>query len=218
MTVRENLEMGAYLRGARRRRRTSTACTALPAAARAAQPARRDAVGRRAADGRDGPRADVPAEAAAHGRAVDGARADPGRAELRDHQAGARGRRRRSSSSSRTRTSRSRSPTAATSCRRAASCSAGPAKELLEHEDLQEGVPRPVGHRLWATRCQAPLRVVEGSKKALARRAEQLAQADSACAGSPRGPAARSTSAATRAAWSNDHQYVVLNEKRNGSG
>src|SRR5207248_8825526 len=45
---------------------------------------------RRAADGRDGRGADVEAEAAADGRALDGARADPRRAQLRDHQAGAR--------------------------------------------------------------------------------------------------------------------------------
>ena len=63
---------------------------ALPAALRAPRAARGDALGRRAADGRDGPRADVAAEAAADGRAVDGPRADPRRAELRDHQAGAR--------------------------------------------------------------------------------------------------------------------------------
>src|SRR5262249_54975951 len=37
-----------------------------------------------------GPRAHVAPEAAADGRAVDGARADPRRAQLRDHQAGAR--------------------------------------------------------------------------------------------------------------------------------
>src|SRR5262249_33097043 len=59
---------------------------AVPAPVRAAQPARRHAVRRRAADGRDGPRADVTPAAAADGRAVDGpvARARP--AELPDHQ------------------------------------------------------------------------------------------------------------------------------------
>ena len=123
MTVRENLEMGAYLRGRGGEGGLRPRLHALPAVARAAQSARRDDVRRRAADGRDGARADVPAEAAADGRAVHGARADPGRAELRDHQGGARGRASRSWSSSRTRTSRSRSPTAATSCRPAASCS-----------------------------------------------------------------------------------------------
>src|SRR2546430_6078964 len=68
---------------------------ALPVAPRAPEPAGGDALGRRAADGGDGARADVPAEADADGRAVDGARADPRRTELRHHQAGTRGGRRR---------------------------------------------------------------------------------------------------------------------------
>ena len=59
---------------------------AVPAAARTAQPAGGHAVGRRAADGRDGPGADVTAPAAADGRAVDGAVARAGPAELPDHQ------------------------------------------------------------------------------------------------------------------------------------
>ena len=63
---------------------------ALPAALRAPVAARRDAVGRRAADGRDGSCAHVAAPSAAHGRAVDGPRAGARRAELRDHPAGAR--------------------------------------------------------------------------------------------------------------------------------
>ena len=73
MTVLENLEMGAYLRRRREaRRRLRPRLRALPAPARAAQPARGHALGRRAADGRHGPRADVAAAAAADGRAVDG--------------------------------------------------------------------------------------------------------------------------------------------------
>src|SRR5262249_30376595 len=65
---------------------------ALPPAARAALPARRDALRRRAADGRDGTGADVQAQADADGRAVDGPRAGAGRAQLRDHQGGPRSR------------------------------------------------------------------------------------------------------------------------------
>ena len=78
-------------------------------------------VRRRAADARDRPRADGPAEAAAARRAVDGHRADPGRAHLRDDRARSTSRARRSCWSSRTRTSRSRSPSAATCWRPARS-------------------------------------------------------------------------------------------------
>ena len=90
MTVLENLEMGAYLRGGGDEGGLRARLRALPAAARAPLAARGHAVGRRAADGGDGPRADVAPEAPADGRAVDGPRADPRREELRDHQAGAR--------------------------------------------------------------------------------------------------------------------------------
>ena len=90
MTVLENLEMGGYLHGGGTQGGPRPRLHALPAPARAPPPARGHALGRRAADGRDGPRADVAAEAAADGRAVDGPRADPRRAELRDHPAGAR--------------------------------------------------------------------------------------------------------------------------------
>ena len=106
--------------------------------------ARRHALGRRAADGRDGPRADVAAEAAADGRAVDGPRADPRRAQLRDHQGGARRPASRCSSSSRTRTCRSRSRTAATSSRPGALVLEGKAEELLQHERPAQGVPWPL--------------------------------------------------------------------------
>ena len=82
--------MGAYLRGGGDDGGLRARLRALPALYERRDAARRDAVGRRAADGRDGPRADVAPEAAADGRAVDGPRADPRRAELRDHQAGAR--------------------------------------------------------------------------------------------------------------------------------
>ena len=60
MTVRENLEMGAYLRGGGATGGLRPRLPALPPPARAPQPARRDALGRRAADGRDGPGADGP--------------------------------------------------------------------------------------------------------------------------------------------------------------
>jgi branched-chain amino acid transport system ATP-binding protein len=50
----------------------------LPAPARAAHPARRNALRRRAADGCDGAGADVQAQPPAHGRAVDGARTHAG--------------------------------------------------------------------------------------------------------------------------------------------
>src|SRR5262249_52532109 len=63
---------------------------AFPAPVRAALAACRDAVGRRAADGRDGTGTDVPPAAPAHGRAVDGTCARARRAQLRDHPAGTR--------------------------------------------------------------------------------------------------------------------------------
>src|SRR5262249_16014597 len=70
-----------------------TRLLALPAVARTPRPACGDPFGRRAADGGDGPGADVAPQAAADGRAVNGAGADPRRAQLRDHQRGTRIRR-----------------------------------------------------------------------------------------------------------------------------
>ena len=92
MTVLENLEMGAYLqpRWQGPQGRLRARLLTLPAGLRAPHAAGGDALRRRAADGCHGPRADEPPEAAADGRAVDGARADPRRAQLRDHPAGAR--------------------------------------------------------------------------------------------------------------------------------
>ena len=91
MTVRENLELGAVLQdGADVRRGPRARPHAVPAPAGAPGPARGNAVGRRAADGRDGPGADVAAAAAADGRAVDGALAGARPAELPDHQGGPR--------------------------------------------------------------------------------------------------------------------------------
>src|SRR6266508_2696090 len=63
---------------------------AVPHARRARRPARRHAVGRRAADARGRQGADEQAAPAAHGRAVDGPVAAAGRADLRADPAGAR--------------------------------------------------------------------------------------------------------------------------------
>ena len=90
MTVLENLEMGAYTRAS-----ASPDCdddldrvfALFPRPQGAAQPARRHALGRRAADAGDRPRADGRPDAAVHGRAVDGPGAAPGRAGLRHHPA-----------------------------------------------------------------------------------------------------------------------------------
>ena len=64
MTVRENMLMGAFMRndsGASRAAISNAMLTLFPQARRAAVTARRHALGRRAADGRDGARADEPA-------------------------------------------------------------------------------------------------------------------------------------------------------------
>ena len=87
----------------------------VPAARRAARPARRHAVGRRAADAGDRPRADEPAAAAAARRAVARPGAADRAADLRgDRPDRARGGRDRSSWSSRTPIMRFAWPTAAT--------------------------------------------------------------------------------------------------------
>ena len=63
MTVRDNLDLGAYRRGRRRRPRNRERVFAIfPRLAERQSPARRDAVGRRAADAGDRPRADGRAE------------------------------------------------------------------------------------------------------------------------------------------------------------
>ena len=85
MTVRENLELGAYLRrDANVPERPRPRARAVPAAARARAPEGGHDVRRRAADARHGPRADGRPAAAAARRAVDGPRADPRRPHLRD--------------------------------------------------------------------------------------------------------------------------------------
>ena len=75
MTVLENLQMGAFLTGEGTKEDYDRVYELFPLLHERRLPARRDTVGRRAADGGDGPGAHVPAEAAADGRAVDGPRA-----------------------------------------------------------------------------------------------------------------------------------------------
>ena len=58
MTVFENLKMGAYL--SRRRPETSSACSSCSPACTSGATSSQDALGRRAADGGDGPRSHVP--------------------------------------------------------------------------------------------------------------------------------------------------------------
>ena len=89
MSVRENLELGAFQRTDRPASRADMerVLDAVPAAAGAADPAGRHAVRRRAADAGDRPGADGAAAAAAAGRAVAGAGAAPGGRDLRDHRA-----------------------------------------------------------------------------------------------------------------------------------
>ena len=86
LTVRENLRMATYT-GASLGRRRGRRLRAVPAARRAAQAARRHAVGRRAADARHGPGARHRPGAAAARRAVDGPRAAHRRGALRDRRA-----------------------------------------------------------------------------------------------------------------------------------
>ena len=86
----------------------------VPPRPRAAEAEGGHPLGRRAADGGDGPRADGRPEGAADGRAVDGPRAGARRAGLRDHPDDPRARDAPSSSWSRTRTWPCRSPIAAT--------------------------------------------------------------------------------------------------------
>ena len=117
MTVRENLELGAYLRrDANVSSDIERVFDLFPRLREREKPEGRHDVGRRAADARDGPRADGRSVAAAARRALDGPRADPRRPHLRDGRARSTSRARRSCWWSRTRTTRSR-------CRRAATCS-----------------------------------------------------------------------------------------------
>ena len=87
LTVRENLNDGRLYapRYRRRRQRHRTVLRLLPPAEGTRAPARRPAVGRRAADAGDQPRADGQAETAAAGRAVAGPVAAAGAADLRHH-------------------------------------------------------------------------------------------------------------------------------------
>ena len=143
MTVRENLEMGAFQRRDRpASRRTSTASSRSSRASQERQssrPARCRAASSRCCDR---PRADGAPEAAAARRAVDGPRADPRRADLRDHRARSTRRARRSCSSSRTPAWRSRSPTAAT-CSRRGRC----ARRRREGAEAERAFERPTSAR-----------------------------------------------------------------------
>ena len=146
MTVAENLEMGAYRFSAAAPRPTSTEIFELfPILASGARQLGGHALGRRAADARDRPRADGRAEAAAARRALDGPRAADRRA--------------RSSRSSRRSASRASTillveqnaaqalawPTAATSSRQASSRSPT-ARRAARRRPRPDGVPRR-GHR-----------------------------------------------------------------------
>ena len=104
--------------------RPGTVLRLFPGAEGTLAPARRPAVGRRAADAGDQPRADGPAEAAAARRAVARPVADAGaRRSSASSAASTRSRASPSCWSSRTRTSRCRPPISATCWRSAASCS-----------------------------------------------------------------------------------------------
>ena len=114
MTVRENLEMGAY---ARQDRKTAAVTEDLervfelfPRLKERGQPGRRHDVRRRAADAGDGPGADGRPQAAAARRAVDGAGAEADPADLRHHHARSTRRAPRCCSSSRTPRRRSSGP------------------------------------------------------------------------------------------------------------
>ena len=105
MTVLENLEMGAFQRNDRAdiAEDLDRVFGLFPRLAERQQPEGRHALGRRAADARDRAGADGAAEAAAARRAVDGPRAGPRRADLRDRRQEINEQGRRSCSSSRTR-------------------------------------------------------------------------------------------------------------------
>ncbi len=111
---------------------------AVPAARGARDAEGRDDVRRRAADAGDRPRADGAPAAAAARRALDGDRAAPGRADLRDDRRDQRTRGRRSCSSSRTPTTRSGSRSAATCSRPGAVALAGESASLRENPDVQK--------------------------------------------------------------------------------
>ena len=139
MTVRENLELGAYLRrDANVSERPGPRARPVPAPAGAREAEGGHDVRRRAADARDGPRADGRPGAAAARRAVDGARADPRGPHLRDGRARSTSRARRSCSWSRTPTTRSRSPPAATCWRPGKVVLADKSAALRENPEVQK--------------------------------------------------------------------------------
>ena len=106
-----------HRRRGRGSRRTSSGSSSCSRACRSGAPEGGHDVRRRAADAGDRARADGPPDAADARRALDGARADPGPAHLRDIGEINRERRRRSCWSSRTRTRPSTPPAAATCSR-----------------------------------------------------------------------------------------------------
>ena len=140
MTVFENLEMGAYTRRARPgvRRGSRAGLRAVPARQGAAQPARRHALGRRAADGGDRARADGAAAADLHGRAVDGPVAGSLSSRCSTSSRRSTGRARRSSWSSRTPPWRCRSPIAPMCCRPGRWCCRGTAAELRAERRIRQ--------------------------------------------------------------------------------
>ena len=85
MTVKENLELGAYLRNDRDGidEDLERIYEMFPRVKERLEPEGRHALGRRAADGGDGPGAHGAAPGAADGRAVDGSRPGAGPDELR---------------------------------------------------------------------------------------------------------------------------------------
>ena len=89
MSVQENLQMGAYLRRDHDgiREDFERMMTLFPRLKERLHQPRRHAQRRRTANAGDGAGADVAPQAAADGRAVDGACAAAGRAEFRDHPA-----------------------------------------------------------------------------------------------------------------------------------
>ena len=134
MTVLENLQMGAVVAGRDELRRRSRAhLHAVPAPEGAPAPARRHAVGRRAADAGDRARADGAAAPAAARRALARPRAADRAADLRrDPRAQPHARSSPCSWSSRTPSMRSSSRIAATSWSTALITLSGTGKELLD--------------------------------------------------------------------------------------
>ena len=139
MTVRENLELGAYLRARRpHRKRPGARLRAVPAAQGARAPEGGHDVRRRAADARDRAGDDGRAQAAAARRAVDGSCAPCWSSASTRPSPRSTSAARPSCSSSRTRTSRSRSPRAPTCSRPAPSPCRTTRPTLRENPEVQK--------------------------------------------------------------------------------